>query len=132
MDEIFEPYQEPVQEDYEWSAGEESPTTETQYCTTESQCMEEVSEELEQDDNEDVWSLQQHQDELMEMMNQTAEERDAYREELEALRDHCKNLEDERSQLLNKVGTTIPLHYTHHITLHQYGKNKTCDDLLNG
>ncbi|MCI4393743.1 hypothetical protein PGIGA_G00161010 [Pangasianodon gigas] len=95
-------YQEPVREEDEWHAGEESPTTETQYYIAESHSMEEVGEEL-HDDNEEVWSLQQQQDELMEMMKQTAEERDACREELELLRDHCTALEDERSQLLSKL-----------------------------
>lgn len=106
--ERFEPYQEPVQEEDEWNAGEQSPNTETQYCTAESPCMEEVAEEL-HDDNEEVWSLRQQQDELMEMMKQTAEERDACREELEVLRDHCDAMENERSQLLSKVGTIILL-----------------------
>ncbi|MCJ8747959.1 hypothetical protein PDJAM_G00159440 [Pangasius djambal] len=95
-------YQEPVQEEHEWHAGEESPSTETRYCAAESHSMEEVGEEL-HDDNEEVWSLQQQQDELIEMMKQTAEERDACREELELLRDHCTALEDERSQLLSKL-----------------------------
>ncbi|XP_026788143.1 MORC family CW-type zinc finger protein 3b isoform X2 [Pangasianodon hypophthalmus] len=95
-------YQEPVQEEDEWHAGEESPTAETQYYIAESHSMEEVGEEL-HDDNEEVWSLQQQQDELMEMMKQTAEERDACREELELLRDHCTAVEDERSQLLSKL-----------------------------
>lgn len=108
--EIFELYQEPVQEEDEWYAGEESPTTETQYCIAESYSVEEVREVL-HDDNEEVWSPQQQQDELMEMMEQMAEERDACREELEQLRDHCTALENERSQLLSKVGTIILLHF---------------------
>lgn len=119
--EIFAPYQEPDEEEYEWSAGEESPTTGTQYGVAESQCMENVAEDL-HDDNEDVWSRQQHPDELMEMMKQTAEERDAYRDELEVLRDNCIALEEERSQLLSKVGATLPLHSSLRSTL--YGRKK--------
>ncbi|XP_060754800.1 MORC family CW-type zinc finger protein 3b isoform X2 [Neoarius graeffei] len=98
--EIVEPYQEPVWDEDEWYAGEESPTTETQYCIAESYSKEEVRK-VSHDDHE-VWSLQQQQDELMEMMEQMAEERDTCREELEQLRDHCTALENERSQLLSK------------------------------
>ncbi|KAF7689536.1 hypothetical protein HF521_012889 [Silurus meridionalis] len=99
--EIINQSQEPVQED-EWCAREDSPTIETQYSLAASHCTEEVGEES-HDDGEEVWSLQQQQDELIEMMKQTAEERDTYREELELLRDHSTALEDERSQLLSKL-----------------------------
>ncbi|XP_058235919.1 MORC family CW-type zinc finger protein 3b isoform X2 [Hemibagrus wyckioides] len=98
----FKPYQEPVQEEDEWYATEESPSTENQYCTVESHSMEEEGEEL-HDDNEEQWRLQQQQDKLMDMMEQTAEERDVCRKELELLRDHCTALEDERRQLLSKL-----------------------------
>ncbi|KAF4075187.1 hypothetical protein AMELA_G00231580 [Ameiurus melas] len=95
--ERFLPYQEPVQEEDEWYAEEESSATESQCCIADLSSM-----EL-HDDTEEVWSMQQQQDELMELMKQTAEERDACREELELLRDHCTALEDERSQLLSKL-----------------------------
>ncbi|KAK3530356.1 hypothetical protein QTP86_024343, partial [Hemibagrus guttatus] len=98
----FKPYQEPVQEEDEYYATEESPSTETQYCTAESHSMEEEGEEL-HDENVEEWSLQQQQDKLMDMMEQTAEERDVCRKELELLRDHCTALEDERRQLLTKL-----------------------------
>lgn len=107
--ERFEPYQELVHEEDEWYLGEQSPSPETQHCTAESHSVEDVAEEL-HDDDEEMWSLQQQQDELMEMMKQAADERDACREELEVLRDHCNALEDERSQLLIKVGTIILLY----------------------
>lgn len=105
----FQPYQEPFQEEDQCYAGEKSPTTDTQYCIADPHSMEEVGEEL-HDDNEGVWSQQQQQDELMEMMKQMAEERDACREELVVRQDHCTALEDERSQLLSKVGTNLILH----------------------
>lgn len=105
----FKPYQEPVQEEDEWYATEESPSTENQYCTVESYSMEEEGEDL-HDDNEEEWRLQQQQDKLMDMMEQTAEERDVCRKELELLRDHCTALEDERRQLLSKVETITPSH----------------------
>ncbi|XP_060716967.1 MORC family CW-type zinc finger protein 3b isoform X1 [Tachysurus vachellii] len=96
-------YQEPFQEEDEWYASEESPSTETQYCTAESHSMEEEEEEL-CDNNEDEWSLQQQQqDELVEMMEQTVEDKEVCRNELELLRNHCTVLEDERSQLLSKL-----------------------------
>lgn len=107
--ERFQAYQQPVQDEDKWYAAEESPSTGTQFCIAESNSTEEATEEL-QDDIEEVWSLQQQQDELMEMMKQVSEERDACREELEVLRDHCTALEDERSQLLSRVGTIILLH----------------------
>lgn len=113
--ERFRARQEPVQDEDKWYAAEESPSTETQFCIAESNSTEEAAEGL-QDDIEEVWSLQQQQDELMEMMKQVSEERDACREELEVLRDHCAALEDERSQLLSRVGTIILLHC--HITFY--------------
>lgn len=100
--EIFKLYQVPVQEKDEFNTEEESTSTEKQYFIAESNSVEQVGEEL-HEDNEEVWNLQQQQDELLEMMKQTAEERDACREELELLRDHCAALEDERSQLHCKV-----------------------------
>ncbi|XP_047658678.1 MORC family CW-type zinc finger protein 3b isoform X2 [Tachysurus fulvidraco] len=97
------PYQEPFQkEDDEWYASEESTSTETQYCTAESHTMEEEEEEL-CDNNQDEWSLPQQQDELVEMMEQTAEDKEVCTNELELLRNHCTALEDERSQLLSKL-----------------------------
>lgn len=101
--------QEPFQKEDEWYTSEESPSTETQYCTAESHTIEEEEEEL-CDNNEDKWSLQQQQDELVEMMEQTEEDREVCMNELEMLRNHCTALEDERSQLLNKVGTVTLSH----------------------
>ncbi|GAA6110139.1 MORC family CW-type zinc finger protein 3b isoform X1, partial [Tachysurus ichikawai] len=65
--------------------------------------MSEEEEEELCDNNEDKWSLQQQQDELVEMMEQTEEDREVCMNELEMLRNHCTALEDERSQLLNKL-----------------------------
>lgn len=60
----------------------------------------------EEEEEEEEWNLtevQQWQDELMELMNETAEERDLCRQELEVLREHGAALEDERSKLISRV-----------------------------
>ncbi|KAL6481615.1 hypothetical protein MHYP_G00096950 [Metynnis hypsauchen] len=105
--ESFEAYQEPVEEDEEeWHDTEKSITTETSYHSTpegiaESDCKQDWEAEA-HNAEEELWGLKHEQDELMEMMREAVEERDACREELEVLRDHCSALEDERSQLLNR------------------------------
>lgn len=64
-----------------------------------------VDDEEEQEEEEcNLAEVQQWQDELMELMNETAEERDACRQELEVLREHSAALEDERNQLISRVG----------------------------
>ncbi|XP_017554501.1 MORC family CW-type zinc finger protein 3b isoform X2 [Pygocentrus nattereri] len=105
--ESFEAYQEPVEVDEEeWHGTETSTTTETSYHSTpegiaESDCKQDWEAEA-HNAEEELWSLKHQQDELMEMMREAVEERDACREELEVLRDHCSALEDERSQLLSR------------------------------
>lgn len=47
--------------------------------------------------------VQQWQEEIMELMHETAEERDVCRRELEVLREHSAALVDERSQLISRV-----------------------------
>uniref|UniRef100_A0AAR2J377 CW-type domain-containing protein n=1 Tax=Pygocentrus nattereri TaxID=42514 RepID=A0AAR2J377_PYGNA len=118
--ESFEAYQEPVEVDEEeWHGTETSTTTETSYHSTpegiaESDCKQDWEAEA-HNAEEELWSLKHQQDELMEMMREAVEERDACREELEVLRDHCSALEDERSQLLSRVRVKstpnkLPLH----------------------
>ncbi|XP_043092394.1 MORC family CW-type zinc finger protein 3b isoform X2 [Puntigrus tetrazona] len=63
-----------------------------------------VDDEEEQKEEEcNVAEVQRWQDELMELMNETAEERDACRRELEVLREHSAALEDERNQLVSRL-----------------------------
>lgn len=60
----------------------------------------------EEEEEEEEWNLievQQWQDELMELMHETAEERDLCRQELEVLREHSAALEDERNKLISRV-----------------------------
>ncbi|XP_016415599.1 MORC family CW-type zinc finger protein 3-like [Sinocyclocheilus rhinocerous] len=66
-----------------------------------------VHHEGHDDDEEEECNLaeaQQWQDELMELMHETAEERDTCRQELEVLREHSAALEDERNRLISRVG----------------------------
>ncbi|XP_016346643.1 MORC family CW-type zinc finger protein 3-like isoform X4 [Sinocyclocheilus anshuiensis] len=65
-----------------------------------------VHHEGHDDDEEEECNLaeaQQWQDELMELMHKTAEERDACRQELEVLREHSAALEDERNRLISRL-----------------------------
>lgn len=90
--ERFELFQEPVEtSEEEWHETEESATTETGNHLT----PEKVNEEL--------WVLQRQQDELMELMKEVVEERDACKEKLEKLRERCAKLQKGRSQLVNRV-----------------------------
>ncbi|XP_067260407.1 MORC family CW-type zinc finger protein 3b [Chanodichthys erythropterus] len=60
----------------------------------------------EEEEEEEEWNLievQQWQDELMELMHETAEERDLCRQELEVLREHSAALEDERNKLISRL-----------------------------
>ncbi|XP_073698670.1 MORC family CW-type zinc finger protein 3b [Garra rufa] len=60
-------------------------------------------EEEEVEEKCSLTEVQQWQDELMELMHETAEERDACRQELEVLREHIAALEDERSQFISRL-----------------------------
>ncbi|KAI4897370.1 hypothetical protein NFI96_017359, partial [Prochilodus magdalenae] len=106
--ERFEPYQEPFEEDEEeWHDTSESTFTETGYHATpedivESDCKQAVEAEV-CNPQDELWSLQQQQNKLVEMMREAAEERDACRKQLEVLQDHCATLEDEKSQLLSRL-----------------------------
>ncbi|KTG45718.1 hypothetical protein cypCar_00008694 [Cyprinus carpio] len=60
-------------------------------------------EEEEEEEECNLVEAQQWQDELMELMHETAEERDACRQELEVLREHSAALEDERNQLISRL-----------------------------
>ncbi|RXN32140.1 carbonyl reductase [NADPH] 1-like protein [Labeo rohita] len=60
-------------------------------------------EEGEEEEECNLAEVQQWQDELMELMHETAEERDACRQELEVLREHSAALEDERIQLISRL-----------------------------
>lgn len=60
-------------------------------------------EEEEEEEECNLAEAQQWQDELMELMHETAEERDACRQELEVLQEHSAALEDERNQLICRL-----------------------------
>ncbi|XP_051751646.1 MORC family CW-type zinc finger protein 3b [Ctenopharyngodon idella] len=60
----------------------------------------------EEEEEEEEWNLievQQWQDELMQLMHETAEERDLCQQELEVLREHSAALEDERNKLISRL-----------------------------
>ncbi len=63
-----------------------------------------VDEEEQEEEECNLAEVQQWQDELMELMSETAAERDACRQELEALGEHSAALEDDRNQLISRVG----------------------------